>query len=180
MLGMHDENLLENLFDSKSLKILKLFIDDKKNNFYLREISKKSNVPVTSTFRIVAKLKELKLIDQLKIKKFKLYRLAETDNANFLVKMLKEKPRAIEEFVNMAKEIDAIDEIILHGKEENKHASLILIGYDIDPGEVKRLSAEIKEKYSFTISTLSLGKEQFEQMKGMDLFPRVKKLLYRR
>ena len=109
-----------------------------------------------------------------------MYRLAETDNANFLVKMLKEKPRAIEEFVNMAKEIDAIDEIILHGKEENKHASLILMGYDIDPGEVKRLSAEIKEKYSFTISTLSLGKEQFEQMKGMDLFPRVKKLLYRR
>ena len=54
------------------------------------------------------------------------------------------------------------------------------MGYNINPGEVKRLSAEIKEKYSFTISTLSLGKEQFEQMKGMDLFPRVKRILYRR
>ena len=177
---MHDENLLENLFDSKSLRILRLFIDDKNNEFYLREISKKSNVPVTSTFRIVAKLKELKLINQIKIKKFKLYKLADTDNVTFLVKMLKEKPRAIEEFVNIAKNIENIDEIILHGKEENKHASLILIGYDIAPGEVKRLSADLKEKYSFTISTLSLGKEQFEQMKGMDLFPRVKRLLYRR
>ena len=85
---MHDENLLENLFDSKSLRVLRLFIDDKNNEFYLREISKKSNVPVTSTFRIVAKLKELKLIDQIMIKKFKLYRLAETDNAKFLMKLL--------------------------------------------------------------------------------------------
>ena len=176
---MHDENLLENLFDSKSLRVLRLFIDDKNNEFYLREISKRSNVPVTSTFRIVAKLKNLKLIDQIKIKKFKLYKLAETDNVAFLVKMLKEKPRAIEEFVNIAKNIANIDEIILHGKGENKHASLILIGYNIDPGEVKRLSADVKEKYSFTISTLSLGKEQFEQMKGMDLFPRVKRVLYR-
>ena len=177
---MHDENLLENLFDSKSLRILRMFIDDKNNEFYLREISKKSNVPVTSTFRIVAKLKELKLIDQIMVKKFKLYRLAETDNAKFLMKLLREKSRAIEEFVNIAKNIANIEEIILHGKEENKHASLILIGYNIDSGEVKRLSADVKEKYSFTISTLSLGKEQFEQMKGMDLFPRVKKLLYRR
>ena len=177
---MHDENLLENLFDSKSLRVLRLFIDDKNNEFYLREISKKSNVPVTSTFRIVAKLKELKLIDQIMIKKFKLYRLAETDNAKFLMKLLIEKPRAIEAFVNIAKNIENIDEIILHGKEGNKHASLILIGYNISPGEIKRLSAEIKEKYGFTISTLSLGKEQFEQMKGMDLFPRVKRLLYRR
>lgn len=177
---MHDENLLENLFNSKSLKILRLFIDDKKSEFYLREISKKSNVPVSSTFRIIAKLKSLKLVEQIKIKKFKLYKLAETDNADFLVKVLKEKPRAIEEFVNIAKDIVNIDEIIIHGKEENKHASLILIGYNINAGDVKRLSADVKEKYSFTISTLSLGREQFEQMKGMDLFPRVKRLLYRR
>ena len=120
------------------------------------------------------------MVDQINIKKFKFYKLAETDNAKFLMGLLKEKPRAIEEFVNIAKNIENIDEIILHGKEENKHASLILIGYNINPGEVKRLSADVKEKYSFTISTLSLGKEQFEQMKGMDLFPRVKKLLYRR
>ena len=67
---MHDENLLENLFDSKSLRVLRLFIDDKKSEFYLREISKKSNVPVSSTFRIIAKLKSLKLVEQIKIKKF--------------------------------------------------------------------------------------------------------------
>ena len=177
---MHDENLLERLFDSKSLKILRLFIDDKDNEFYLREIAKKSNVPVTSTFRIIARLKKFKVVDQIKIKKFKLYKLSDNDNAKFLIRLLKEKPRAMEEFVNLAKNIETIDEIILHGKQENKHASLILIGYDIGAGKVKKLCADIKEKYSFKISTLSLGREQFEQMKGMDLFPRVKRLLYRR
>ena len=40
--------------------------------------------------------------------------------------------------------------------------------------------AEIKEKYNFVVSILSLGRDQFEQMKGMELFPKVKKSLYRR
>ncbi|MBW2985484.1 hypothetical protein KY313_02400 [Candidatus Woesearchaeota archaeon] len=177
---MHDENLLEGLFDPKSLSILRLFVDNKSNEFYLREIAKKSNVSVTSTFRIIARLKDLKVVDQIMVNKFKLYKLSDNDNAKFLMILLREKSRAIEGFVELAKNVHNIDEIILHGKQENKHASLILIGYDIASGDVKKLCADIKEKHNFTISTLSLGREQFEQMKGMDLFPRVKRLLYRR
>ncbi len=177
---MHDENLLGNLFDTKSLKILRLFLDDKDKEFYLREISKKVNVPVATTFRIVKRLVELRVVELLMIKKFKLYKLADNDNTIFLEGVLKEKKRALEEFVNSAKNIDSIDEIILHGKETEKRASVLLIGENIDAGEVKRLCAEIKEKYNFVVSILSLGRDQFEQMKGMELFPKVKKSLYRR
>ncbi|MBC8444374.1 helix-turn-helix domain-containing protein [Candidatus Woesearchaeota archaeon] len=177
---MHDENLLGNLFDTKSLKILRLFLDDKDEEFYLREISKDVDVPVATTFRIVKRLVELKVVEQVMIKKFKLYKLADNDNTLFLEGILKEKKRALEEFVNSAKNMDFIDEIILHGKETEKRASVLLIGENIDAGGVKRLCAEIKEKHNFIVSILSLGRDQFEQMKGMELFPKVKKSLYRR
>jgi len=177
---MHDENLLGNLFDLKSLKILRLFLDDKDKEFYLREISKKLDVPVATTFRIVKRLVELKVVEQIMIKKFKLYKLADNDNTLFLEGILKEKKRALEEFVNSAKNIDSIDEIILHGKETEKRASVLLIGETINAGSVKRLCAEIKEKHNFIVSVLSLRRDQFEQMKGMELFPKVKRSLYRR
>ena len=60
--------LLEELFDKKVLKVLKLFLADKGNEFYLREIAKLSKVPVASTYRIITKLIALNIIDEKKIK----------------------------------------------------------------------------------------------------------------
>ncbi len=177
---MHDKNLLENLFDSKSLKILRCFIDDKEKQFYLREISKLCAVPVSTTFRIVNKLVEMKVVERIIINKFKLYKLAENDNSAFLIKVLKEKPMAIDYFVNSAKDIVSVDEIILHGKQIKNKASLLLIGGNIDSDKIKLLCSDIKEKHNFVISVLSLTRIQFEQMSSMDLFPREKKVLYRR
>ena len=177
---MHDENLLENLFDDKALKILRLFIDDKDKEFYLREISKEVKVPVSSTFRIVNKLVDLNIIDQIMVKKFKLYRLARNENSEYLTKVLREKKRAIEEFVQKITKFGFVDDIILHGKEEKGKASLLLIGEKIETGEVKMLCGQIKEKYNFNILTVPLTREQFEQMSSMDLFPRDKRLIYRR
>ena len=177
---MHDENLLENLFDSKSLKILRRFIDDKEKEFYLREISKICGVPVSTTFRIINKLVEMNVVERVIIKKFKLYKLADNDNSVFLIKVLKEKPMAIDYFVNSAKKMPFIDEIILHGKQQKNKASLLLIGGDIDSDKIKLLCSDVKEKHNFVISVLSLTRIQFEQMSSMDLFPRDKKVLYRR
>ena len=177
---MHDENLLENLFDQKSLNIIRLFLDDKTAEFYLREVSKESGVSVASTYRIINKLVDLNILNQIKIKKFKLYKLADNDNTKFLTGVLKEKARALDEFVQVAKKMSFIDEIILHGKEEKNKASLLLIGKDILASEIKILCGSIKHKYGFTVSSLSLTKDQYDQMSQMDLFPRMKKNLYRR
>jgi DNA-binding Lrp family transcriptional regulator len=177
---MHDENLLENLFDEKTLKIIRLFLDYKNKEFYLREIAKESDVPVSTTFRLVKKLVNANIIKQIKIKTLKLYKLAENDNTKYLSKLLKEKPRALEEFLQKAKRFDFIDEIILHGKEEKNKASVLLIGDNIDNGEIKMLCGKIKEDYNFNVLTVPLEREQFEQMSSMDLFPREKRLLYSR
>jgi len=177
---MHDENLLGNLFDNKHLKIIRLFIDDKTKEFYLREIAKLAGVSVSTTFRLVNKLVGLNVIKLIQIKSLKLYKLAENDNTKYLSKLLKEKPRALEEFLQKARNFSFIDEIIVHGKEEKSRVSVLLIGNNIDNGEIKMLCGGIKEKYNFNVLTVPLTKEQFEQMSSMDLFPRDKKSVYRR
>lgn len=177
---MHDENLLESLFDEKALKIIRLFLDEKTHDFYLREISKKASVPASSTFRIINRLVALKVIDQVIVNRFKLYHLASNDNSAYLSKILAEQPRAIEDFVQKARSFGFIEEIILHGKEEKNKASVLLIGADIHNDEIKMLCGEIKERYNFNVMTVPLTRDQFDQMSSMDLFPREKKSLFRR
>ena len=85
---MTNKSILEQLFDEKKLKILRLFYSGKKEEFYLREISKKTGVPVATTFRITNRLAELGIIEQMEIKKFKLYKLKDSKQTKFLEKIL--------------------------------------------------------------------------------------------
>lgn len=175
---MENLNLLEELFDDKKLRVIKLFLQNKEKQFYLREISKQTKVPVASTFRIVKKLMELEIIKQIKVNKFKLYKTADNDNVAFLETFLREGKRLVQLFVERAKELSGIKSIILHGEETEEKANLLLIGTNIDSNEVKRICAEIKEQYNFTISPLTLTQEQFTQMSNMGLYSGKKTVLF--
>ena len=149
---MENLNLLEELFDDKKLRIIKLFLQNKEKQFYLREISKQTKVPVASTFRIVKKLMGLELIKQIKVNKFKLYTAADNDNIAFLETFLKEGKKMVQLFVEKVRELEGISAIILHGEETEEKANLLLIGANIDSNEIKRICAEIKEQHKFVIS----------------------------
>jgi len=57
---------------------------------------------------------------------------------------------------------------------------VLLIGNNIDAGQVKAVCAEIKEKHNFIVSPLSLTPEQYGQMSQMGLYSGTKKMLYER
>jgi len=175
---MENLNLLEGLFDNKKLKVIKLFLQNKEKQFYLREIAKQTRVPIASTFRIIKKLMELELITQIKINKFKLYKTATNDNTVFLETFLREGKRIVQFFVEKAKELDGISSVILHGEETEEKANILLIGTNINSNELKRICAEIKEQYNFTISPLTLTQEQFTQMSNMGLYSGKKTVLF--
>jgi hypothetical protein len=177
---MENLKILESLFDSKKLRILKLFLQDKEKQFYLREIAANSKVPVASAFRIIRLLVELKLVDIIKVHKFKLYRLARNENTSFLDSFLKEGKRIVQYFVDKIKKIPQLDAVVLHGKETEEKANVLLIGQGIDPYEVKKICASIKEQYNFVVSALALTQEQFAQMSTMGLYSGQKKILYRK
>jgi DNA-binding transcriptional ArsR family regulator len=178
---MDEINLLKGLFDKKILSILDILVNDKsEEGLYLREISKKSKVSPASTYRILKKLMEMNIIKQTKIKQLKLYKADKTKQTEFLYKLLKKDIRIINLFVDMAKEIDNIQAIILHGQEQADRANVLLIGEGINSAKIKEICGSLQTKHRFTISPLVLAAEQYEQMIKMGLYSGKEKVIWKR
>lgn len=170
--------VIEKLLDQKVLKILKLFVQDEEDKYYLREISKKTGISAASVYRILGRLQKLKLIKLIKLKKFKVYTLAETEHAQALKKLLGTDSAAISDFVKSVSYMDGLEMIVQHGKQEKKRANILLIGNNIDSNELKSICAEIRSLHNFIITPLVVTKDQFEQMSTMGLYSGEKKILY--
>jgi hypothetical protein len=177
---MGEVNFLEGLFDPKILKILKLFFREREATYYLREISRNTGVSLASTYRIVAKLVRLEIVEQIRIKKFKLYKLGQNKKVSFLEDFIKEDKRIIDSFVEQAKAIEGVESVILHGDPKPERANVLLIGENVDANEIKRICASLKERYNFTISSLTLTQEQFTQMTNMGLYSGKKRALFKK
>jgi hypothetical protein len=177
---MDDVEILEQLFDAKILTILKIFIKNDGKQFYLREISKLTRISPASTYRIIKKLESLAIIRLTQIKNLKLYELEHNKKTEFLRAALKTEKRIVDTFVDRVKDLKGVSEIIIQGKEKEDRANLLIIGEEVDSNEIKHVCADLKERFGFMISSLTLNMEQFEQMSSMGLFPGEKKTLYKR
>jgi hypothetical protein len=172
------KNILEEFFDRKELSILKLFLFDETDKFYLREIAKKAKIPVTTTFRVIRKLKEIGIIDETLIKKTKLYSLSQNKNTKLLSELFEEKRTILEEFVEVVSILPGVVMIVMHGEETKDKTNIIVLGSGIDTKAIKDKVGEIKEKYNFNIIELVLEPAQFTQMSSMNLFPNNKVILW--
>ncbi|MDO8741493.1 MAG: hypothetical protein Q7J54_08085 [Candidatus Woesearchaeota archaeon] len=177
---MHDIQLMEKLFDPKILAVLKLFVENKEKQLYLREISKAAKVPVASCFRIMKHLLSLNLVKEVNVSRFRLYQLNENDDTKFIEGFIKIEKHVLDLFVDEIKKIEGISSIILHGEDKKDKANILLIGANINSDGIKAICTDIREKYSFTITYLILTQEQYAQMSDMNLFPREKKIIYSR
>lgn len=172
-----DREVLESLLPPSTLKILRLFINNEDQRYYLREISKLTKVPPSSTFRIIQDLVSQGILIVDHIKKFKLYRF-NPETARFLVNILQDRKSAVIEFVNSIKEFDGVQMIVLHGQEDKNRANILVIGNNMDVESIKRNSVYIGDKYKFNIILLTLVPEQYNQMASMGLYPGKKKILF--
>ena len=177
---MQDIETLSALFDNKILAILAVLVNDTTGGLYLREISKYSGVSDATTYRLIKKLIKAGIIEQQKIKKLKLYRFRNSAQTRFLYNMLKKNVQIVQVFVDQASKIKGVQAILLHGKESNQRANVLVIGLSIDAGQIKELCGSIKEKYNFIISPLTLTAEQFEQMSKMGLYSGKEKVLFKK
>ena len=64
--------LLSSLFDHKTVDVLRKLLL-KSNNFYIRDVSKETGVPLATTFRIIQKLTALGLVQKKEMDKFVFY-----------------------------------------------------------------------------------------------------------
>lgn len=177
---MEAKDILEHLIDPKTLKIIRIFFEDDKKQFYLREISKLTQVSPASSFRILNKLVNLKITELILSAKFKTYRLADNETTRFLGQLIKKQKQILQILVTRVKDIKGLEEVMLYGKEEKDKSNILLIGTDISSETIKDICSSIKEEFSYTITPLILTREQFDQMNSMGLYPEKKRILFRK
>lgn len=177
---MEDQNILDNLLDKKLLKILRMFVDNPDQQFYLRELAKKTRIPTTSTLRILRRLQQLDIVAEIRIKQIKLYQLKIGKNAEFLTEVISTKRSALDAFIDMIAQIPGIEQVLLHGKETPEKASILIIGHNVSPEKMQYAVIDIKQRFKFNIVHLLIEPAQFEQMTAMGLYPGQKVVLFRR
>ena len=106
---------LQELFDNKVIRIIRVFLVRHNSQLYLKEVSDQSKVSMATTHRILKKLVHLEIIDEKNISKFKVYQLANNDKVIFLSSFIKESVKVINVFVNSVKGIPSVKKIIMHG-----------------------------------------------------------------
>jgi len=172
--------LLSKLFDKKKLALIKLFLNNPENEYYLREAAKQARQSPATTLRIFDLFEKNNLLTVTKIKKMKLYRLADSKEARFFKELLSPRKSATEEFVELVKEVSGVDKVIQHGLEEKDKLNVLIIGSEVDNVEISKIVGFIKEKYNFSILNLTLLPNQYEQMSSMGLYSGEKKVLWSR
>ncbi len=175
---MESEKLLEGLFDKKILAIIRYFIKNPTQKFYLRELAKATRVPIASTYRIINRLAGLELLEIHKFKPFKLYSWSDSEQAKYIQYILEQKKTVLDSFVEKTSQIQGVQLIMLHGEATKTQASILIIGDNVDDARVRELVVRAKEENNFNITYLSLQPSQFNQMASMGLYPKKKTILF--
>jgi len=174
---MGEIHILIKLIDEKTNKILEVLVNNPRA-FYLKELSDKSTVPIATTYRILQKLEKLKIIQVMKISKFKLYTFSSNKDTEFLSNLFLDKKNALDIFVSKVKKEPSVESILLQGEEEEDKANLIIIGGRVDSLLLDNIVAEIKQETGFEISFVVVNEVQFKKMTSMGLYSGKKTILY--
>ncbi len=65
---------LQKIIDKKLLRIIQLFLDKDSQLFHLQKISTEAVVPIGTTFRLIKKIIDARLVHTVKVGKIKLYK----------------------------------------------------------------------------------------------------------
>src|SRR3989344_2171462 len=106
---MDQPELLGNLFDIKVLAILKFFLANDKNEYYLREVARLTRVSVASTYRILNRLVKLELLKVREIKTAKLYCLDVNKSVDFIKAVV--EVDVVAQFVERASKVLGLEEV---------------------------------------------------------------------
>ncbi len=173
------KGLLERLFDEKKVRVLQCFFDNPGEEFYLREVAREADVSPATTYRIIQQLLDLKIIDIEKMKKTKLYKLAQNSRTERLKDFFEVKSNPLEELVSYISDVPGVEKIVLHGEATEDKVNILVIGENIASGKVTAKSADIEEKYDINVVEVTLSEDQFKRMSEMGSFPRKKTLLWK-
>lgn len=172
------QQLVRSLFDNKMLNVLDVFLQNAESQFFLKEISQQSRVPLTSCYRIVRRLLKVGVVHEVKVNRFSVYQLNPSELTAFLEEIVIEEKHCVEDFVEAVRDLPGVQQVILHGAETKDKANVLVIGEDVDTSRFRPLIADMRLNKKFTISALTLNPDQYKQMSDMGLYSGKKKILF--
>ncbi|MBI2666971.1 helix-turn-helix domain-containing protein [Candidatus Woesearchaeota archaeon] len=170
---MEKKEVLANLVDAKKAAVLRVVLNSQ-DELYLKEISQKSSVPMSSAFRILQGLVKAGVLERREWKTSKVYS-CKKETKNFLKELFTEDSPAVQDFLQALKPIPGIENIFLHSDKRGKNMVLI-VGKNLPSELIERIAAQIRENGQ-DINCLALARDQYEQMLRMGLYPQEKKVL---
>ena len=171
---MIDKGVLKGLLDHKKIALLKVLYYSKEE-VYLRELAKKSGVPVSTAFRIIGNLIDIGLVRVSEVRMMKFYSLVRDGKESFLEDWFKEESY-LDLFVRAMESTEGVRKVLLHGKVGDGGANVILIGSGVDELRLNEICNKFKEK-GFDLSYLLLTADQFEKLDKMGVYGGEKKVL---
>lgn len=170
--------ILNDLVDEKVLKILSLFSKNDGKQFYLKEISEKTNVSISSVFRILLDLKKKGYIKENKYGPQKLYSLDNGEKGKIITEIFTEQKDPFEVLISNLKKITEIKKIILYGKTTKKSAKIIVVGENVDDKLIEKVVKEIYDEFNFKIEYMILSETQLNQMIRIGMYSEERKQIY--
>lgn len=168
--------VVEELFDSNKIAVLKVLVNSREE-WYLRELSRKSEVPVTTTLRVLEQLVSLGLVQKREIKTAKLYSMVKNERTAVLFNLLGERVDPLQIFGEKIKNVTGIRQVIVQGEVRQDGANVLVIGSGFDADAVKRIGEDIEKNTGFRVYSLGLTEDQYKQMSQMGFYPGPKKVL---
>lgn len=157
--------LLSEVFDDKIVTILKCLLS-KDNIFYLRDLSRETNVSLATTYRIIQRLMRLGLVTKNASNKIVYYQLAKNSE------VFKELYQVI--IGNSTSPLMVLRKRIEEkcGDGANVYAKdkkIFVISNKLKPEALTLICEEIRELIGIKLDALLVSPTQFKQMKSMGL-----------
>jgi DNA-binding Lrp family transcriptional regulator len=169
------ENILKSLFDEKTISVLSEIPGRK--TIGIREISRKTKIPVATVYRIFRKLEESGLIKKRKAGVFSFYEVDQNSKAYLILEKLMPKKNPLEILTEILSK-DKVEEVHLLDAGEST-ASILVIG-NIKSRKVQEICATLKKEFGYSVQPLVLTREQFENMASLNIAPISKKVLFKK
>ena len=159
---MIDQKLLETVFDEKIIGVINALLSQDTDFFSIREISEKTDVTVSTTFRIVQSLETVGFVKKIKRGRIKFFQIQKTSKSyKQLADLLGQD---IDIYTIIKNKVGEDTELFTPKKDKNK--IFIITEEDIDDA---KLSKEIAKISSKKIKLMSIDPQQFQKMKTMGL-----------
>lgn len=169
------EEVLTALFDKKKAALLRVLLNASEE-LSLNEIWKRSNVPLSSAYRLLQELSKKGIIDRKEWKNSKVYRWKPSKETPLLQELFQEEFDGVAAFLEWTKNIPGIQSIIQHGGKRKGKANILLIGEGISMAAVEEVCRKIREN-GFELKYVTLTKDQYEQMTKMGLYSGEKEVI---